>query len=289
MKKNTRLVKKTRIKKEEREKKQKEGELENTENKQTLVNINDKTYFSAMRLVEESMWTRWSLLKLDPETREIQATMFKVLNGLGLMYQVKFVSIYLMILMRNTWEEVQSNMGKCFANKSYGYKYNLLIISCIFISSNYEELEPPNYSNIVQAVQENGFEMKSGEKMIRKQVHILERLAWRLTGFQIELPSANSFLMQIIQNSNLPKTSKFKVSRLSTEIIHNSLNSEIITKYKQSLIATSSITLAITIEFETHPKKKQLYIDNVVAYSGYCRKEIASIQRILRKTSLDRK
>ena len=97
MKKNTRLVKKTRIKKEEREKKQKEGELENTENKQTLVNINDKTYFSAMRLVEESLWTRWSLLKLDPETREIQATMFKVLNGLGLMYQVKFVSIYLMV------------------------------------------------------------------------------------------------------------------------------------------------------------------------------------------------
>lgn len=289
MKKKTRLVKKTNVKKIEEKRKKIERKSENIENKQKLVNKNDETYFSAMRIVEEGMWTKWGFLKLDSETYEIQTIMFKVLNELDLMYQVKFVSIYLMILLRNTWDQVLSNMGKSFTNKSYGYKNNLIMVSCIFISSNYEELDPPNYSSIVQAVLDHGFEMKSGEKIIRKQVHILERLAWRLTGFQIEFPSANSFLMQIIQNSNLPKSKKFRISRLSKEIIENSLNCEAVIKYKQSLIATSSIISAIGMDLENQSKRKQDYIDEVLVYSGYSQKQITPVQKVLEKTTSAKK
>ncbi|KAH8582383.1 cyclin cyclin A [Cryptosporidium sp. chipmunk genotype I] len=275
------MKKSTIIKKVKGVRNKKETEFPTAESKQKLLSERDETYFSAMRLVEENVWTKWGLLKLDPETKELQITMFKVLNELGLMYQVKFVSIYLMFLMRNSWDQVLLNAGKSFANKSHSYKNNLLMVSCIFISSNYEELDPPSYSSIVQAVHNSGFQMKSGEKMIRKQVHILERLAWELTGFQVELPSANSFLMQIIQNSTLPKSKKFRVSKLSTEIIHSSLSSQAVIKYKQSLIATSSISLAIAVEYEKQPEKKQIYVDEVLSYSGYSSKQVQVVQKIL--------
>lgn len=282
-------MKNTRLKKVQVIRNQKENESSTTESKHKLLSERDETYYSAMKLVEENMWTKWRLLKVDPETQEIQITMFKILNELGLMYQVKFVSIYLMFLMRNFWDQVLLNTDKSFANKSHAYKNNLLMVSCIFISSNYEELDPPSYSRIVQIVYDSGFKMKSGEKIIRKQVHILERLAWELTGFQVELPSANSFLMQIIQNSTLPKSKKFRVSKLSTEIIHNSLNTQAVIKYKQSLIATSSIVLAITMEYEKQPEKKQVHIDEVLKYSGYSNKQVQVVRKILENLVSSRK
>lgn len=248
---------------------------------------NDVGYFSAMRQVEERMWSKWGALRTDRESREVQSVMSRILDGLGLMYQVRFVSLYMMYLMKNSWDKVIPRMNRSFASKSSGYRNNALIVSCIFISSNYEELEPPSYVRLVNAVSDSGFGMEPGEKILRRHVHALERVAWGLTEFQVELPSANSFLMQIIQNSELPKARKFRVSRLSREIIHNSLNTKAIIEHRQSLIAISSIVLAISIEYETLPDKKKFYTNKALGYSGYNARQVFKVQEILRKTALE--
>ncbi|KAJ1609699.1 cyclin A-like protein [Cryptosporidium canis] len=69
-------------------------------------------YYSAMMRVEDSMWKRWGRIRADLETREIQRAMFRALASLELMYQVRFVSLYIMFLMRSSWERVVLRLAR---------------------------------------------------------------------------------------------------------------------------------------------------------------------------------
>ncbi|KAJ1608491.1 cyclin A-like protein [Cryptosporidium canis] len=77
-------------------------------------------YYNAMMRVEDSMWIRWGRLRADSGTREIQRAMFRALASLELMYQVRFVSLYIMFLMRSSWERVVSRLGRGFESRSSG-------------------------------------------------------------------------------------------------------------------------------------------------------------------------
>ncbi|KAH7648048.1 cyclin possible cyclin A [Cryptosporidium bovis] len=237
----------------------------------------DKTYFEVMLDIEKRIWDCNNIKKqkrkkkINTETSEIQKKMYTILNKLKLTYQVKYVSIYLMILFRNNWDSILEKIPKSMLKlKSKEYINNILILSCIFISSNYEELNPPSYNALIKIVEEYGFKLTNKEnKITRKHVHIFEKLIWELTGFQVEIPSANSFLMQLIKYSKLPKEYIFKVSKISNDVINHSLGTEIIHEYRQSFIAISSYLLAIKLTFKNQTEKQSEYTNEIVKYADY--------------------
>ncbi|KAH8738761.1 cyclin A [Cryptosporidium ryanae] len=236
----------------------------------------DKTYFHVMLNIENRMWERKNMKKskikkkMNTETKEIQKKMYLILNKLRSTYQVKYVSIYLMMLCRNHWDIFTEKIPKNITTlKSKEYIYNILILSCIFISSNYEELNPPSYNKLIKIIEDYGFKLVNKEnKIIRKHVHIFEKLIWELTEYQIEIPSANSFLMQLIKYSKLPREYIFKVSKISNDIINHSLETEVICEYKQSSIAISSYLLAIKLTFKNQNEKQNEYINEIVEYTN---------------------